>query len=105
MVGFLRELRMSLKKLFLSLACAATLLGVSTSAFAADFKPFKPVKNVCPECPQPKADELKLNDGQALRGTVVAENVDFYVFLRFDEVCEIAKSAVISISCDASYRS
>lgn len=89
---------MSLKKLFLSLACAATLLGVSTSAFAADFKPFTPVKNVCPECPQPKADELKLNDGQVLRGAVVAENVDFYVFLRYGEVRAIPKSSVASIA-------
>ncbi|TDP63706.1 hypothetical protein [Bradymonas sediminis] len=88
---------MSVKKWLLSFACAATLMGISTSAFAADFKPFTPVKNVCPECVQPKADEMKLNDGQAIRGTVVAENVDFYVFLRYGEVRAIPKSAVANI--------
>lgn len=89
---------MSVKKLLLSLACAATLLGISTTAFAADFKPFTPVTNVCPECEQPKADEMKLKDGQAIRGTVVAENVDFYVFLRYGEVRAIPKSLVASMT-------
>lgn len=97
MVEIDRESKMSIKKWLLSFACAATLLGISTSAFAADFKPFTPVKNVCPECPQPKADEIRTRDGQTLRGTVVAENVDFYVFLRYGEIRAIPKSAVESM--------
>lgn len=88
---------MNAKKWLMSLACTFTVLGAASAASAADFKPFTPVKDVCPECEKPKADEVKLADGRAIRGTVVAENADFYVFLRYGEIRAISKSSVSNI--------
>lgn len=81
-------------------ACVTTVLmmGVSTAAFAADYEPFTDVEDVCPDCEKPDADELEMADGTTLRGTVVGENTDFYVVVRYGEVRAIPTNAVDSIT-------
>lgn len=89
---------MVVKKWLVSCGLALGLVGMSASSFAVDFKPFTPVKNVCPECEQPKADEFEFNNAQKVRGTVVGENNDFYVMLRYGEVRAVPKSMVRNVS-------
>lgn len=89
---------MAVRKWLVAGGFALGLVGMTTSGFAVDFKPFTPVQNVCPECEQPKADEVEFNNGQKVRGTVVSENHDFYVMLRYGEVRAIPRSMVKNIS-------
>jgi hypothetical protein len=96
--GISKESKMFAKKWMLSLSCALMILGLSGTAFAQDFQAFTPVQSVCPDCALPKADVLTLSGGQTLRGTVVAENQDFYVVVRYGEVRAIPKTNVQSIA-------
>lgn len=88
---------MTLKKWMTACVTAAMLVGVSATAFAVDFKPFSKVGNVCPDCEQSKADVISLSKGGSVRGTVVAENTDFYVVVRYGEVRAIPRGDVQSI--------
>ncbi len=89
---------MTAKKWMTALLTAATVMGVSTAAFAVDFQPFSKVTNVCPDCKQPKADVITLAGGGTVRGTVVAENTDFYTVVRYGEVRAIPRNKVESIA-------
>jgi hypothetical protein len=79
-------------------AVALTGLGLLSSTAAAQaFKPFSQVENVCPECEQPPADVIEMSNGDSIRGTVVAENTDFYVVVRYGEVRAVPRSDVQAI--------
>ncbi len=77
---------------------AVLMMGVSTAVVAADYEPFTDVEDVCPDCEKPDADELEMADGTTLRGTVVGENADFYVVVRYGEARAIPTNAVNSIA-------
>ncbi len=81
-------------------ACALSLaaFGLSATTFAQDFKPFSKVEDVCPDCEKPKADAISMSDGTTIRGTVVAENSDFYTVVRYGEVRALPRSKVQSIA-------
>ncbi|MGM0557487.1 MAG: hypothetical protein ACQEVA_13975 [Myxococcota bacterium] len=88
---------MNWKNVFL---CAVALAGVglfSSTATAQEFEPFSQVENVCPDCEQSKADVVEMSNGDAIRGTVVAENTDFYVIVRYGEVRAVPRSDVQAI--------
>lgn len=70
---------------------------VSSTTAAQEFKPFSTVENVCPECEQPEADVVELSTGDKIRGTVVAENTDFYVVVRYGEVRAVPRGQVQAI--------
>jgi hypothetical protein len=89
---------MSIKKWIPACIVAVSLVGLSTAAFAVDFKPFTQVENVCPECEQPKADVVSMSSGDKFRGTVVAENSAFYTVVRYGEVRAVPRSDVQSIA-------
>ena len=88
---------MSATKWMSALAFAAVAVGVSATGFAADFEPFTKVENICPDCKKTKADVLSLSDGTSVRGTVVAENDEFYTVVRYGEVRAVPRSSVQSI--------
>lgn len=67
----------------------------SVQAFA--FTPFTPVKNVCPQCTQQSADVINTTSGNAIRGTIVAINPDFYTMVRYSEARAIPRSEVQSV--------
>lgn len=89
---------MTAKKWIAACAVALAFSGLSATAFAADFIPFSKVENVCTDCKQPKADVISMSNGTAIRGTVVAENSDFYTVVRYGEVRAIPRSSVQSIA-------
>lgn len=83
-----------------TLVCALMLGGiglVSSTATAQQFKPFTSVENVCPDCEQAPADVVEMSNGDSIRGTVVAENADFYVMVRYGEVRVLPRSDVQAI--------
>jgi hypothetical protein len=88
---------MNAKKWIPAFVIAASLVGLSSAALAADFEPFTPVENVCPDCEKPKADVISLSGGDKIRGTVVAENSSFYTVVRYGEVRAIPRSDVQGI--------
>lgn len=77
------------------------LLGVitlsSVEVMGQDFRPFTPVEDVCPECEDRPQDRLELTGGDVVEGEVVAENVDFYVVVRFQEVRTVPRERVLAI--------
>ena len=85
-------------KWIVAIAVGVALVGVSTATFAQDYTPFGQVENVCPECEETKADVLEITGGLTVRGTVVAENSDFYTVVRFGEVRAIPRRDVQSIA-------
>lgn len=71
---------------------AAGTLCLASPAFS--FEPFQDVTSVCPDCTPRKSDALTANDGTVLRGQVIAENSESYIFYRFGEVRSIPKNQV-----------
>lgn len=88
---------MNWKTVFVCALAFASIGLVSSTAAAQDFKPFTKVENVCPDCEQPRADIIELSSGDSIRGTVVAENTDFYVVVRYGEVRAVPRSDVQAI--------
>lgn len=88
-----------MKAKILSWGLMACLVGavtfISSSAFS--FEPFAEVQNVCPECTPRKSDALTTNDGTVVRGQVIAENSEAYIFYRFGEVRSIPKNQVQNV--------
>ncbi|QDG54309.1 hypothetical protein FIV42_27255 [Persicimonas caeni] len=89
---------MTAKKWITACAVALAVSGLSVAASAADFVPFSKVENVCPDCKKPKADVISMSNGSTIRGTVVAENTDFYTVVRYGEVRAVPRSSVQSIA-------
>jgi hypothetical protein len=61
------------------------------------FTPFTKVTNVCPKCKQPATDVVVLTNGFEIKGTVVAQNPDYYVVERHKEQRAVEKAEVSAV--------
>lgn len=75
-----------------------------TAAAQVSYEPFSEVENVCPDCEKPAADEIALDSGETIRGTIVAKNEDFLVVERYGEVQAIPNDKVKSMSFEDGSR-
>ncbi len=70
---------------------------VSSTAMAADFRPFSTVEDVCPTCPKRAEDTITLDNGTKVKARIVAENDDYLILSRYGEVRVLPKSRLMSV--------
>lgn len=75
-----------------------------TAAAQVSYEPFSEVENACPDCDKPAADEITLDNGETIRGTIVAKNDDFWVVERYGEVRAIPNGKIKSTSFEDGSR-
>ncbi len=70
---------------------------LSSTGFAADFRPFSVVEDVCPTCAKRAEDVITLDNGTKVKARIVAENDDYLIMTRYGEVRLIPKSRLMSV--------
>lgn len=77
--------------------CAAMCVMVTSTATAADFRPFAAVQDVCPTCPKRAEDNITMDNGTKVKARIEAENDDYLILSRYGEVRMLPKSRLMSV--------